>query len=65
MTTIITPMETGSGRQICTSDKPIPENAGGLWAHPEAVHIGTCSEGCCDDYRCPACGTEWRQECPQ
>ncbi len=24
--------------------------------------IGECTEGCCTDYRCPACGKEFRVE---
>jgi hypothetical protein len=26
--------------------------------------IGGCSEGCCDDFRCPDCGKEIRIEWP-
>jgi len=25
---------------------------------------GRCREGCCDDYRCRACGKTWRYEWP-
>jgi len=25
---------------------------------------GTCSHGCCDDYRCRSCGKRWRYEYP-
>ena len=25
---------------------------------------GGCSEGCCDDYKCEACGYTFRVECP-
>ena len=28
--------------------------------HPDAVLIGECNEGCCDCYRCPHCGLEFR-----
>ena len=51
-------------RRLCTSQRPMPMGAGGMWAHPEAKVVGGCREGCCDDYQCPACGTEWRHECP-
>lgn len=30
----------------------------------KAVCVGGCSEGCCDDYKCPACGRRWRIEWP-
>jgi hypothetical protein len=25
--------------------------------HPNAEGDGSCYEGCCDDYKCPDCGT--------
>ena len=51
---------------ICTAERPMPMPApGGAWLHPEAKCVGGCSEGCCDDYRCPACGVKWRSELPQ
>lgn len=36
---------------------------GGKW-HPNAKHVGTCYEGCCDDYECPECGLTFRVENP-
>jgi len=36
--------------------------AGKLYVHPNAVDVGTCYEGCCDKYRCPDCGTTWKEE---
>jgi len=36
---------------------------GGTW-HPNAVNVGECSSGCCDDYECPDCGKTWRYEWP-
>lgn len=31
------------------------------YVHPNAVSDGECYEGCCDDYKCPDCGTRWRE----
>lgn len=44
----------------CTTVAP---NRKSKW-HPEAKKTGTCFDGCCDDYKCPACGAEWRYENP-
>ena len=30
----------------------------------EAIDAGECSEGCCDDYKCPHCGHITRIEWP-
>lgn len=49
-------------RQVCTKNQPKPPNALGHWLHPDAECIGECIHGCCDDYRCPNCGQEWREE---
>jgi hypothetical protein len=49
-----------TGRLICTTERPMPAKHEGQWLHPEAVDDGGCSDGCCDDYRCPACGERWR-----
>lgn len=51
-------------RYECSSQHPMPKGSPGMWLHPEAKVIGGCHDGCCDDYCCPACGAEWRQECP-
>ncbi len=33
--------------------------------HKNAKSTGeTCSEGCCDYYKCPDCGKEFLVECP-
>lgn len=53
------------GRLLCTPERPMPKGADGAWLHPWATIVGDCFEGCCDDYRCFACGHEWRQECAQ
>jgi len=29
--------------------------------HPDAVCVGGCSDGCCDDYQCPHCDVRWRE----
>lgn len=38
--------------------------AGRLYSHPNAEDLGTCSEGCCDKYLCPNCGTYFTVEAP-
>lgn len=43
------------------TERPLPK---GRYVHPNAVDDGGCSEGCCDDYKCPDCGTSWRVEAP-
>jgi hypothetical protein len=32
--------------------------------HPNAVRVGDCGEGCCDDFACPDCGLAFRVEYP-
>ena len=49
-------------REVCTKDNPKPKLATGRWIHPEAIIVGGCAEGCCDDYECPVCGQKWRIE---
>lgn len=53
------------GRYICTKrnpwDKAVHAHAG-RGCHPAAEDDGECSDGCCDDYRCPYCGVHWRVE---
>lgn len=54
------------GRWICKKDHPWSEAKGLFAVHPDAVTFGDgCAEGCCDDFRCPHCGHEWRVEYPQ
>lgn len=45
-----------------TAEKPLAK--GPRYIHPNAKSVGTCSEGCCDDYKCPDCGTRFRVEAP-
>lgn len=54
--------EIRDGRQVCTRELPMPKGAEGLWLHPDAKCVGTCSDGCCDDFECPHCGKTWRYE---
>lgn len=35
---------------------------GVYYSHPNATSPGDCAEGCCEHYRCPDCGTAWKQE---
>lgn len=44
------------------AERPLP--VGPRYVHPNAITVGGCAEGCCDDYRCPDCGTEFRVEAP-
>lgn len=38
---------------------------GKRYVHPNAVDVGSCSEGCCDIYECPDCGTRFVVEAAQ
>lgn len=49
------------GRYVCTKEHPWTPDKGHA-IRPDAVDDGGCYEGCCDDYRCPNCGTKWRTE---
>ncbi len=52
-----------NGRFLCTLAQPAPTPAPpGLWEHADTADAGGCSEGCCDDYRCRACGVKFRIE---
>lgn len=44
---------------LCTTEKPAPKGASGLWEHRDTIKTGVCSEGCCNAYECPACGRVW------
>jgi len=35
------------------------------YIHPNAKRTDTCYDGCCDYYKCPDCGTTWREELPE
>lgn len=53
------------GRYICTKRNPWDKDVNGRngrGCHPAAEDDGECSDGCCDDYRCPYCGVHWRVE---
>ena len=53
------------GRYICTRRNPWDKDVNGRngrGCHPAAEDDGECSDGCCDDYRCPYCGVHWRVE---
>lgn len=45
-----------------TVEKIVPNQ---FYYHPNAVDVGTCSEGCCDKYECEDCGTRFTVESPQ
>lgn len=54
------------GRHVCTKEDPWTPAKSDRAVHPDASTFGDgCYEGCCDDYRCPNCGVEWRKEHPQ
>ena len=48
-------------RYVCTKENPWTKDKG-MACHPDAVDVGTCSEGCCDDYLCPWCKLKFRVE---
>jgi hypothetical protein len=52
-------------RYICTLSHPRPAGASGGWVHTDYEDAGECSEGCCDRYRCRACGKIWNEEVAQ
>lgn len=54
------PIDAESGRKICTSAKPAPENLKGRWMHPEALDDGDTPYF--DYYKCPACGLRFSVE---
>jgi hypothetical protein len=56
------PKDPANGRFLCTLAQPMPHGAGGRWSHADLADAGGCAEGCCDDYRCRACGVEFRVE---
>ena len=53
-----------NGRHVCTKKDPWNEKKADQASHPDAECVGTCGDGCCDDYKCPHCGTKWREENP-
>jgi hypothetical protein len=61
MTDPLTKRAPPGERHVCTAQDPwTPDKGRG--AHPDAKDAGTCSEGCCDRYRCPHCGIEFTVE---
>lgn len=46
----------------CTAENPAALVEGQRYLHPDAVAIGGCYDGCCDDFKCPHCGVEFRVE---
>lgn len=55
--------------RLCSPARPRPAGAPGSWAHPLAREIGEQQDGYPGGdivtYRCPTCGTTWREELPQ
>lgn len=55
--------EDSTGRKICSPEQPyVDKKDGAQWVHPAAKDVGTCYEGCCDDYECAVCGLRFRVE---
>lgn len=46
-------------RNICSSDKPRPYAARGLWAHENAQWIGETPDHCGAIFQCSDCGARW------
>lgn len=58
-----------SERQTCSKESPMPDNAGGLWCHPDAVsqgdeYNGLSGGGDYERFKCPHCGLFFRVELP-
>ena len=49
-----------SGRLLCTSERPMPKGAHGLWSHAVARVVGQCEHKCCDLVLCQDCGASWK-----
>jgi hypothetical protein len=44
-------------------ERPLPK--GPFYVHPNAKYVGSDYDGCCDEYECPDCGTEFSVELPE
>jgi hypothetical protein len=57
---------TPDPRKVCTKERPYVKEPGvkQQWSHPDAVaYDGSCD--CCDHYRCPNCGLDFKVELPE
>ena len=63
------PKDPGSGRYLCTTEKPMPAGANGLWAHRDAEELddqeGGWPGGDIVRMECKGCGLRWKTELPQ
>lgn len=60
--TIVENWPTDRNRFVCSPKQPRPKFAFGKWAHHGAISNGSCPKGCCDQYICVDCGTQWTIE---
>lgn len=56
---------TETARVDCrtVAERPLPK--GPRYIHPNAKCTGSDYDGCCDEYECPDCGTEFSVELPE
>lgn len=54
--------ELARGRYVCSTRHPWVPGTIGPVIHPGALDDGECGDGCCDRFRCPRCGAQWRVE---
>lgn len=52
-------------RYVCTKEAPWTPEMGDYAHHPDAVSDGECADSCCDYWKCPNCGLEFKTEVGQ
>ena len=63
------PRHMASGRFLCSANHPMPKDAEGYWAHPDASEVGEQEDGYPGvgivTMQCLNCKLRWRLELPQ